>query len=65
MMDEVSRHRILSEAEGYLDLITVFGDRWQLDPVPSEKETLLQIFDNVRNDWVPLADPGTTTIKFT
>jgi len=31
-MDEVSRDRILSEAEGYLDLITVFADRWQLDP---------------------------------
>ena len=36
-MDEVSRHRMLREAEGYLDLITVFGDRWQLDPVVRDR----------------------------
>jgi tetratricopeptide (TPR) repeat protein len=31
-MDRLTRHRVLTEAEGYLDLITVFADRWPLTP---------------------------------
>jgi tetratricopeptide (TPR) repeat protein len=36
-MDEVSRLRMLGEAEGYLDLITVCADRWELDPVARDR----------------------------
>jgi tetratricopeptide (TPR) repeat protein len=32
MMDQVRRHRMLTEAEGYLDLLTLFCDRWPLTP---------------------------------
>jgi tetratricopeptide (TPR) repeat protein len=31
-MDRLRRHRAITEAEGYLDLITVLADRWSLTP---------------------------------
>jgi tetratricopeptide (TPR) repeat protein len=31
-MDRLRRHRVLTEAEGYLDLLMVFADRWPLSP---------------------------------
>jgi tetratricopeptide (TPR) repeat protein len=31
-MDRIRRHRMISEAEGYLDLIMVLADRWPLSP---------------------------------
>ena len=58
MMDEVSRHRILSEAEGYLDLITVFGDRWQLDPVVRDRvaHRVLQLVERLQQGGDDSAD---------
>lgn len=36
-MDRLRRHRVLTEAEGYLDLITVFADRWPLTPTVRDR----------------------------
>jgi tetratricopeptide (TPR) repeat protein len=49
-MDQVWRHRLLGEAEGYLDLVTVLGDRWRLDPVVRDPvaRRALQLVEQLR-----------------
>jgi tetratricopeptide (TPR) repeat protein len=46
-MDRLRRHRVRTEAEGYLDLIMVFADRWPLSPA---------IRDRVANRVLQLAE---------
>ena len=46
-MDRLRRHRVLTEAEGYLDLIMVFADRWSLS---------VTIRDRVANRVLRLAE---------
>ncbi len=49
--DRIKRRQLIREAEGYLDLMSVFEDRWKLDPVLAETManrvlTTLDLIDN-------------------
>ena len=53
--DRIRRQQLLREAEGYLDLIMVLGDRWPLEPSVRDRlvQRTLKLLDELQDAGAP------------